>query len=45
LSTALDLRLETRRGDGVLPPSAYCRSRRMWWSDTADTRHVQAAAG
>ena len=31
--------------DGGLPPSAYDRARRMWWSNTADARHVQAAAG
>ena len=30
---------------GGLPPSAYDRARRMWWSNTADVRHVQAAAG
>ena len=31
--------------DSGLPPSAYDRTRRMWWSNTADARHVQAAAG
>jgi len=31
--------------DGGLPPSAYDRARRMWWSNTVDARHVQAAAG
>ena len=30
--------------DGGLPPSAYDPGRRMWWSNTADARHVQAAA-
>lgn len=29
---------------GGLPPSAYDPPRRMWWSNTADSRHVQAAA-
>jgi hypothetical protein len=28
-----------------LPPSAYDRTRRMWWSNTADVRHVQAGRG
>lgn len=31
--------------DGGLPPSAYDRSRRMWWSNTSDPHHVQAATG
>ena len=31
--------------DGGLPPSAYDRARRMWWSNTSDARHVQAATG
>ena len=31
--------------DGGLPPSAYDRARRMWWSNTSDDRHVQAASG
>jgi len=30
---------------GGLPSSAYDRTCRMWWSNTADARHVQAAAG
>ena len=31
--------------DGGLPPSAYDLARRMWWSNTSDDRHVQAATG
>lgn len=31
--------------DGGLPPSTYGRARRMWWSNTSDARHVQAATG
>jgi hypothetical protein len=31
--------------EGGLPPSAYDRARRMWWSNTSDARHVQAATG
>ncbi|HET9974414.1 MAG TPA: hypothetical protein VFQ68_39710 [Streptosporangiaceae bacterium] len=30
--------------DGGLPPSAYDPGRRMWWSNSDDPRHVQAAA-
>ncbi|MGH3157832.1 MAG: DUF7662 domain-containing protein [Streptosporangiaceae bacterium] len=30
--------------DGGLPPSAYDPARRMWWSNTSDRHHVQAAA-
>jgi hypothetical protein len=30
--------------DGGLPPSAYDPERRMWWSNTTDEHHVQAAA-
>lgn len=31
--------------DGGLPLSAYNPDRRMWWSNTSDSRHVQAATG
>lgn len=31
--------------EGGLPSSAYDRTRRMWWSNTADGRHVQADQG
>jgi predicted ATPase len=30
--------------DGGLPSSAYDPARRMWWSNTSDSHHVQAAA-
>jgi hypothetical protein len=30
--------------DGGLPPAAYDRGRRMWWSNTTDRHHVQAVA-
>jgi hypothetical protein len=34
-------------GDGLRDwqSTAYDRTRRMWWPNTADARHVQAAAG
>jgi hypothetical protein len=43
----LDVAMDNIAGmvDGGLPPSAYDRTRRMWWSNTSDARHVQAATG
>jgi hypothetical protein len=43
----LDIAMDNIAGmvGGGLPPSAYDRTRRMWWSNTSDARHVQAATG
>ena len=43
----LDVAMDDIAGmvDGGLPSSAYDRARRMWWSNTADAHHVQAATG
>ncbi len=42
----VELRFEDIAGmvDGGLPPSACNPGRRMWWSNTEDSQHVQAAA-